>query len=109
MLNQIINLQILPYKQYFVIVLRSIRDWIANVARVGMLDDLDIIRDWQELLKNNLSTSVQAWVDLLVQLEINYWHLTKPKTSRKQLEYLADLLEPDVVSEEYKRLVNLIA
>ena len=50
-------------KQYFVIVLRFIRDWIANVARVGMLDDLDIIRDWQELLKNNLSSSVQAWVD----------------------------------------------
>ena len=96
-------------KQYFVIALRSIRDWIANVARVGMLDDLDIIRDWQELLKNNLSESVQTWVDLLVQLEINYWHLTKPKTSRKQLEYLADLLEPNVVGEEYGRLLVVVA
>ena len=96
-------------KQYFVIVLRSIRDWIANVARVGMLDDLDIIRDWQELLKNNLSTNVQAWVDLLVQLEINYWHLTKPKTSRKQLEYLADLLEPNVVTYEYATLLKVVA
>ena len=96
-------------KQYFVIVLRSIRDWIANVARVGMLDDLDIIRDWQELLKNNLSASVQAWVDLLVQLEINYWHLTKPKTSRKQLEYLADLLEPNVVTDDYATLLKVVA
>lgn len=92
-------------KQYFVIVLRSIREWIANVARVGMLDDLDIIRDWQELLKNNLSKGVQPWVDLLVQLEINYWHLTKPKTSRKQLEYLADLLEPNVVTKEYGKML----
>ena len=74
-----------------------------------MLDDLDIILDWQELLKNNLSTSVQAWVDLLVQLEINYWHLTKPKTSRKQLEYLADLLEPDVVTDDYRKLLTVVA
>ena len=96
-------------KQYFVIVLRSIRDWIANVARIGMLDDLDIIRDWQELLKNNLSKSVQTWVDLLVQLEINYWHLTKPKTSRKQLEYLADLLEPNVITDGYGKMLVVVA
>ena len=96
-------------QQYLVIVLRSIREWIANVARVGMQDDLDIIWAWQELLKAKLSKSVQAWVDMLVQLEIGYWHLTKPKTSRKQLEYLADLLEPNVVTEEYSRLLKSIA
>jgi len=46
---------------------------------------------------------------VLVQLEINYWHLTKPKTSRKQLEYLADLLEPDVVPSEYRKLLVMLA
>ena len=96
-------------KQYLVITLRAIREWIANVARVGMQDDLDIIRQWQELLKEQLSQSIQLWVDVLVQLEINYWHLTKPKTSRKQLEYLADLLEPDVVPSEYRSLLAMLA
>ncbi|MBQ8418584.1 MAG: hypothetical protein IJX10_08160 [Phascolarctobacterium sp.] len=96
-------------QQYLVIVLRSIREWIANVARVGMQDDLEIIRRWQELLKKQLTDGVQPWVDLLVQLEIGYWHLTKPKTSRKQLEYLADLLEPDMVTAEYRRLLERIA
>ena len=96
-------------KQYLVITLRAIREWIANVARVGMQDDLDIIRQWQELLKEQLSQSVQLWVDVLVQLEINYWHLTKPKTSRKQLEYLAVLLEPDVVPKEYRSLLAMLA
>ena len=96
-------------KHYLVITLRAIREWIANVARIGMQDDLDIIRQWQELLKEQLSQSVQPWVDVLVQLEINYWHLTKPKTSRKQLEYLADLLEPDVVPKEYRSLLAMLA
>ena len=73
------------------------------------LKDGDREQLFQELLKNNLSTNVQAWVDLLVQLEINYWHLTKPKTSRKQLEYLADLLEPDVVTDEYRKLLTVVA
>ncbi|MBQ7760187.1 MAG: hypothetical protein IJ376_03630 [Acidaminococcaceae bacterium] len=95
-------------QQYLVIVLRSVREWIANVARVGMQDDLDIIRQWQELLKKYLTAGVQSWVDLLVQLEIAYWNLTKPKTSRKQLEYLADLLEPNVVTEEYNTLLKRI-
>ena len=96
-------------KQYLVVTLRAIREWIANVARVGMQDDLDIIRQWQELLKEQLSQSIQPWVDVLVQLEINYWHLTKPKTSRKQLEYLADLLETDVLPKEYRSLLAMLA
>ena len=81
----------------------------APICELVKIDDLDIIRDWQELLKNNLSESVQTWVDLLVQLEINYWHLTKPKTSRKQLEYLADLLEPNMVTDEYRMMLKVVA
>ncbi len=92
--------------RYLVLTLRSIRDWVANVSRTNMQDDLNILREWRDLLKEKLSANVQLWVDILVQLEINYWHLTKPKTSRKQLEYLADLLEPDVVTEEYKKLLQ---
>ncbi len=92
--------------RYLLLILRSIRDWVANVSRTNMQDDLNILREWRNLLKANLSGNVQVWVDVLVQLEINYWHLTKPKTSRKQLEYLADLVEPDVVPSEYKRLLQ---
>lgn len=92
--------------RYLLLTLRSIRDWVANVARTNMQDDLEIIRAWQQLLKENISGGLQAWVDVLVQLEINYWHLTKPKTSRKQLEYLADLLEPDCIPQEQREILN---
>lgn len=93
-------------RRYLLLTLRSIRDWVANVARTNMQDDLEILRAWQQLLKVNISSRLQMWVDILVQLEINYWHLTKPRTSRKQLEYLTDLLEPDVIPQEQRDMLN---
>ena len=85
-----------------------VREWIANVARVSMKDELEIIRQWQELLKANVPENLQELTDILVQLEILYWNQTKPKTSRKQLEYLMDLLEPNKISEEYYSLYKQI-
>lgn len=95
-------------KQYLVTALRYIREWIANVARVSMQDELEIIRQWQELLKANAPEELQDMDDVLVQLEILYWNRTKPKTSRKQLEYLMDLLEPNKINDDYFGLYKQI-
>lgn len=95
-------------KQYLVTALRYVREWIANVARVTMQDELDIIRQWQELLKANAPADLQDLADVLVQLEILYWNKTKPKTSRKQLEYLMDLLEPNKINDAYFNLYQQI-
>ena len=95
-------------KQYLVTALRYVREWIANVARISMKDELEIIRQWQELLKANAPENLQELTDILVQLEILYWNQTKPKTSRKQLEYLMDLLEPNKISEVYYSLYKQI-
>ncbi len=95
-------------KQYLVTALRYVREWIANVARVSMKDELEIIRKWQELLTANAPEEFQNLTSVLVQLEILYWNQTKPKTSRKQLEYLLDLLEPNKISDEYYGLYKQI-
>ena len=95
-------------KQYLVTALRYVREWIANVARVTMQDELDIICQWQELLKANVPAELQELADVLVQLEILYWNQTKPKTSRKQLEYLMDLLEPNKITEVYYQVYEQI-
>lgn len=95
-------------KQYLVTALRYVREWIANVARVSMKDELEIIRQWRELLTANVPEELRNLTDVLVQLEILYWNQTKPKTSRKQLEYLLDLLEPNKISDEYYGLYKQI-
>ena len=73
-----------------------------------MQDELEIIRQWQELLKANAPKELQDMADVLVQLEILYWNRTKPKTSRKQLEYLMDLLEPNKINADYFGLYKQI-
>ena len=73
-----------------------------------MQDELEIIRKWQELLKANAPKELQDMADVLVQMEILYWNRTKPKTSRKQLEYLMDLLEPNKINDDYFGLYKQI-
>ena len=46
---------------------------------------------------------------LLLQLSISYWHSTLPKSSKKQLRFLRDLLEPSYISAEYETLLRRIA
>ena len=87
---------------------RSLRDLCANLARIAMEEDLYAIRRWQEFLEGRVSERVKPWARLLVQFEIGYWYLTKPKTGRKQIEYVQDLLEPSLLTEEQNALLTKI-
>lgn len=95
-------------KQYLLVALRSVRDLIANISRTSMQDDLQVIRQWNDLLLADQSGSSSSR-KCFMQLVIAYWCQTKPKTSRKQLKYLTDLLEEDLLSDEYKKMLQEIA
>lgn len=95
-------------RQYLLVALRSVRDLIANISRTSMQDDLQVIRQWHDLLLADDRGSINSR-KCFIQLVIAYWCKTKPKTSKKQLKYLADLIEDDLLSGDYKKMLQEIA
>lgn len=96
-------------KQYLLLALRSTRDLITNISRVEMQDELQIIKSLFTLLSNSLCSKRKRCVTEFFQLEINYWNLTKPKTSRKQMSYLSDLLEPNLISDDLNVMLKSVS
>lgn len=90
--------------------LRTVRDLVTNIARSTMQEDMDIFRQWYQYLWQLAGEDVKRKQHLLVllQLSIAYWHSTLPKSSKKQLRFLQDLLQPNLLSEEYKALLRVI-
>lgn len=97
-------------KQYLLLSLRSIRGIITNVARSLMTDEMEVFRQlyqyfWQ-LAGDNKCRRQQ--LQLLLQLAISYWQSSLPKTSRKQVRFLKDLLQPSLITAEYEALLKTI-
>ncbi|MGM9519727.1 MAG: hypothetical protein ACI3WS_03530 [Phascolarctobacterium sp.] len=91
--------------------LRSVRALVTNIARSTMQEDMDIFRQWYQYLWQLAGEDAARKQHLLVllQLSISYWHSTLPKSSKKQLRFLKDLLQPNLLSEEYEALLARIA
>lgn len=97
-------------KQYLLLSLRSLRGIITNVARSLMTDEMEIFRQlyqyfWQ-LSGDNKRRRQQ--LQLLLQLAISYWQSSLPKTSRKQVRFLKDLLQPSLINADYESLLKAI-
>ena len=90
--------------------LRTVRDLVTNIARSTMKEDMDIFRQWYQYLWQLAGEDAKRKQHLLVllQLSIEYWHSTLPKSSKKQLRFLQDLLQPNFVSSEYDALLKVI-
>lgn len=88
--------------------LRSFRDLVTTMARMQMVDELEVFTQWYDLLLAQASGSAakQLRVRRLLQLTILYWQSTMPKTSRKQIKFLRELLEPDALGERYHSLLE---
>ena len=97
-------------QKFLQLAMRSLRDIIANVSRSAMQDDMDIFRQlyqffWQLAGENK---QYKQKLQLLLQLAISYWQNTRPKTSRKQMRFLEDLLQPNLITEQYAKLLKQI-
>ncbi|MGM9529653.1 MAG: hypothetical protein ACI3XH_06630, partial [Phascolarctobacterium sp.] len=91
--------------------LRTVRDLVTTIARTSMQDDMDIFRQWYQYLWQLAGDDQpkKQQLMLLLQLAIRYWQLTLPKSSKKQVRFLQDLLEPSYISAEYEELIEKIA
>ena len=83
---------------------------MTNIARSTMQEDMDIFRQWYQYLWQLAGEDAQRKQRLLalLQLSIEYWHSTLPKSSKKQLRFLQDLLQPNCVSAECEALLKVI-
>ncbi len=90
--------------------LRSMRNVVAQVSRSLMQDDMDIFRLWYQFLWQLAGEDAKRklQLQLLLQLAISYWQGTRPKTSKKQVRYLEDLLQPSLITEHYAALLQKI-
>lgn len=90
--------------------LRTVRDLVTNIARSTMQEDIDIFRQWYQYLWQLAGEDAKRKQHLLVllQLSIAYWHSTLPKSSKKQLRFLQDLLQPNLIDAEYEKLLKAI-
>lgn len=96
--------------KYFLLSLRNIRGVVSNISRVLMIDELDVFKDWYAMLQyqHNGNPRGQLRMKIMVQLSILYWKETKPKTSRKQMSYLKELLEPNVIPSAQIELLHKV-
>lgn len=92
------------------LLLRHLRDVTANVSRSAMLDDADIFRQWYSFWWQLTAEDKSPREELLrlLQLAITYWQQTMPKTSRKQIALLKDLLQPNLITGQYALLLQKI-
>lgn len=92
------------------LLVRHLRDVTANVSRSAMLDDADIFRQWYSFWWQLTAEDKNAREELLrlLQLVITYWQQTMPKTSRKQIKLLKDLLQPNLIAGQYALLLQKI-
>lgn len=91
--------------------LRTVRDLVTTIARTSMQDDMDIFRQWYQYLWQLAGDDQlkKQQLMLLLQLAIRYWQRTLPKSSKKQVRFLQDLLEPSFISAEYEALLEKVA
>ena len=97
-------------ERYLLLSLRSLRGIITNAARSAMLDDMELFRQlyqffWQLAGEDRRR---RQQLQLLLQLSICYWKKSLPKTSRKQVRFLEDLLQPKLINADYEALLGAI-
>lgn len=97
-------------ERYLLLSLRGLRGIITNVARSVMKDDMEIFRELYQFLWQLAGENKRRRQDLqlLLQLAIGYWQGSLPKTSRKQVRFLADLLQPSLISATYEDMLRRI-
>jgi len=92
------------------ILLRHMRSIVANVSRLVMTEEMEVFRQWYSFFWQlaGADTGKKRELHCLLQLAISYWQQTKPKTSRKQIRFLEDLLQPSLIDEHYAGLLMMI-
>ena len=88
------------------LLLRSWRDFIAAAARQAMEDELSLYQSWFSYGEAKESKKYRQRSRLFIQLTLGYWAAQQPRTSKKQLKYLKNIFEQDLVKDKYLQLLE---
>lgn len=95
------------YQELYQLLLQSLRDQLNMAARSAMAEEYEAYQELYLLLGRNLENEeAKNRLSRLMQLVINYWRYTQPKSSRKQVRELEELLEPSSLTEEQNELLK---
>lgn len=116
-----------PLEDWLQAVLRSLRDIVAQLARSNMAEPADVYLElyeqWQKSIQEpEADTTAPIWkqpasatkrqvlrIKRFLQMVVTYWNLTNPKSSRRQLEYLQEIMEPRQITPECKALLKKLS
>ena len=90
------------------LLLRAWRDFIAAAARQTMQDEMELYQSWFAFGEAAESEKYKKRCRLFIQLTLGYWAAQQPRTSKKQLKYLKNIFEPDLVKDKYLRLLEVV-
>lgn len=89
---------------------RGARDLMANVARLTLRQETDMLAEWMELWLEETEGNPrrQRRVKAFLQMVAGYWCYTQPDTSRRQKEKLHGICVPSLVTGRYMDVLQAI-
>ena len=92
-------------------VLRNVRDTVAACARLLMKDEWELYvawqREWISAVTGNKKRQEQ--IRFFMQMVAEYWHSTQPFRSKKQWEFMAEVVAPSLLSDQHLELIKTVA
>lgn len=88
--------------------LRGFAEMLMQLARVQMIEEYEVYQAFYKDVEESYESESKLrkrWLYFL-QLSITHWSFIHYKKSRKQLEYLNDILEPYLVDAESRQLIE---
>ena len=92
-------------------VLRNARDLAASCARLLMKDEWEIYAAWQQdwLSAEPGNEKRRKRVRFFMQMAAEYWRNTQPSRSKKQWDFMAEVVNPSLLSDEHMELLKEIS
>jgi len=92
-------------------VLRNTRDTVAVCARLLMKDEWELYVAWQRewLTAVEGKEKRQKQIRLFLQMAAEFWRDTQPSRSKKQWEYMAEVVSPSLLTDDQMELIRLIS
>lgn len=89
---------------------RGARDLMANVARLTLRQETDMLQEWMDLWLEETEGNPrrQRRVKVFLQMVAGYWCYTQPDTSRRQKEKLHGICVPSLVTGRYMTVLQTI-
>ena len=92
-------------------VLRNARDTAAACARLLMKDEWEIYTAWRQewLSAVQGKEKRQKRVRFFMQMAAEYWRNTQPSRSKKQWDFMAEVVSPSLLSDKHMELIKVIS